>query len=251
MLLLEKTHHNQSALASYCRTGNYKPIPGVNKKNIAQYRRLVFNIVDDMLESAFPLTRNLLSAKEWTLLTKDFFSNHPCSSPQVWYMPKELHQYLSSTTHPLVEKYPYLLELLWFEWLEIELYMMADKTMTYLLTGDIYTDPLVLNSESHFQHFQYPVHLKNAKTITKADQANYYLAVHRVPETGEISFTNMSPALLRMLELLADQPYTLVQLTEHICSALNIPYTNDILNMTADFVQKSVQSRLIIGFAIS
>lgn len=248
MLLLEKTHHNQSALASYCRTGNYKSIPGVNKKNITQYRRLVFNIVDDILESAFPLTRNLLSAKEWALLTKDFLSDHPCSSPQVWYMPKELHQYLSSTKHPLIEKYPYLLELLWFEWLEIELYMMADQTMTYLSAGDIYTDQLILNTESHFQYFQYPVHLKNAKTITKADQANYYLAAHRVPETGEILFTNMSPALIRMLELLADQPYTLAQLTKIICSELNIPYTNDILKMTADFVQKSVQSRLIIGF---
>ena len=248
MLLLEKTHHNQSVLARYCRTGNYKSIPGVNKKNIAQYRRLVFNVVDDMLESAFPLTRNLLSAKEWALLTKDFLSDHPCSSPQVWYMPKELYQYLSSTKHPLIEKYPHLLELLWFEWLEIELYMMADQTMTYLSTGDIYTDQLILNTESHFQHFQYPVHLKNAKMITKVDQANYYLAAHRVPETGEVLFTNMSLALIRILELLADQPYTLVQLTKNICSELNIPYTNDILKMTAEFVQKSVQSRLIIGF---
>jgi hypothetical protein len=127
--------------------------------------------------------------------------------------------------------------------------MMADQTMTYLPTGDIYTDRLVLNTESHFQHFQYPVHLKNAKTITKADQANYYLTAHRVSETGEILFTNMSPALLRMLELLADQPYTLVQLTQNICSELNISYTNDILNMTTDFIQESIQSGLIIGFA--
>jgi hypothetical protein len=249
MLLLEQTHYNQSALASYCRTGKYKTIPGVNKKNITQYRRLVFSVVDDMLKSAFPLTRNLLSAREWSSLTKEFFSEHPCSSPQVWYMPKELHQYVSNTAHPLLNKYPHLLELLWFEWLEIELYMMMDKTTTHISTGDIYMDRLILNPESYFQHFQYPVHLANAKTITKANQANYYLAAHRVPETGEISFTDMSPALLRMLELLADQPYTLIQLTERICSELNIHYTDDILKTTANFVQTSIQSGLIIGFA--
>lgn len=251
MLLLEKTHQHQSALAIYCRTGHYKSIPGVNKKNITQYRSLVINIVDEMLESAFPLVHNLLSTREWTLLIKDFFSNHPCSSPQVWYMPKELYQYLSSTkNHPLVEKYPFILELIWFEWLEVELYMMADQTVTHTSTGNIHANKLVLNPESQFQHFQYPVHLKSAKTITQADQANYYLTAHRVPETGSILFTDLSPALLYMLELLADEPHTFSQLNERICTDLDINFTEDIQSVTTDFIQKSLQSRLIIGFSI-
>ncbi len=249
MPLLESTYRNQSALASYCRTGNYRPIKGINKKNITQYRRLVFSIVDDMLTSAFPLAYGLVSNREWASLTKDFFSNHPCSSPQVWHMPKEFYHYLSTIRHPLLAKYPFLLELLWFEWLEIDLYMMADKIVPYNSIGDISTDALVLNPESHFQHFNYPVHLKNAKKITKADHSNYYLTIHRLPETGSVSFTNLSPALLRMLEILANQPCTVTALSQQVCSELGITYTDDILKTTTSFIQESLQSQLIIGFA--
>ena len=250
MQLLESTRRNQSALASYCRTGKKKAIPGVNKDNISQYRRLVFDIIDDMLQSAYPLTHDLLSHKEWNQLAKEFLSNHSCSSPQVWYMPKELHEYLAALpNHPLLTQYPYLLELLWFEWLEVELYMMADKTTSYRSSGNVDTDLLVLNPESHFEHFTYPVHLKNAVDIIPTDQANYYLAAHRIPTTGAVLFTSLSPALLYMLELLLDKPYTTSELTQITCKTLNINFTDEVLATTTHFINTSLQTQLLIGFA--
>ena len=94
MLLHDTTRRYQSALAGYCRSGQLEPIPGIHNEHISHYRRLVYNVVDDMLQNAYPLTHALLGAIEWKNLVNEFFTHHPCQSPQVWYMPKEFYQYL-------------------------------------------------------------------------------------------------------------------------------------------------------------
>lgn len=248
MSLLESTYRSQSALAKYCRTGNYTPLKGVNQQNIDQYRRLVFSIVDDMLISAYPLSHALLSAPQWTKLIKAFFSEHGCMSPQVWQMPHEFYTYFSSLEHPLKAKYPFLCELLWFEWLEIYIYMMADQPSNFRPTGDLKTELLVINPEHHLQHFKFPVHLKQAKKIHPEDQNNYYLAIHRMPETGQVHFTNLAPAPVRILELLAEQPSSLTELTQQICEEMQIPYSDEMLLSIQHFIQEALKSQLVLGF---
>ena len=249
MSLLETTHQYQSDLANYCRTGNSSLIPGANKANIKQYKHICFYIVAEMLEATYPLTQTLLKGKEWSTLIKEFIKNYPCSSPQVWYMPKEFYQYLSSISHPILLKYPYLLELLWFEWLELALYMMEDTPATYIAVGNIETDELILNPEIHFQHFHYPVHLKKAKTIQEGDIGNYYLVIHRKPDTSEVLFTDVSQAFKLMLEMLSKKPYTVCDLTKAICQNLGIMYSKQVLHTTTKFLHECLKSQLIIGFS--
>ena len=247
---LTKTFEQQSKLAGFCRTGEYEMLENVNVKNVPHYRRLVFNVVEDMLQTAYPLTFELLGEKEWPNVTKEFFAGHACASPQVWYMPKEFLEYLSKQKgHPLIEKYSFLLDLLWFEWLEVEMYMMEDISVgNYSLKGTIQNDLLVINPEIHLQHFHYPVHLKNAKEICEDDKGDYFLSLHRDPDNGEIIFTSLSPALLRCLELLAETPMNIDVLANIICSELNIDHTNDIDKMLQSFIQNALDTKLILGY---
>jgi uncharacterized protein len=247
-LPLSKTHHYQSALAGYCRTGKYEPIPGVRSRHVVHYRRLVYNVVEDMLQSAFPLTHHLLSKKEWTTLIDEFFSHHPCQSPQVWYMPKELYLYIAGHEHPLLIKYPFLKELLLFEWMETELFMMDDKPVSYNSTGDLLSDWLILNPEHQLQYFQYPVHLKKAKQITIADKGDNYLVMFRDPETGRVQFMNISPALVRMVELLKEAPMNMETLTDRVGQELQVQITPDVSGMIRQFLTEALKNRLIIGF---
>lgn len=248
MSLLESTYRSQSALTRYCRTGNYTPLKGVKQQNIDQYRHLVFSIVNDMLISAYPLSHALLSAPQWTKLTKAFFSEYNCISPQVWQMPREFYTYFSSLTHPLKDRYPFLCELLWFEWLEIEIYMMADQTSDCRSSGDLTKDLLVINPEHHLQHFKFPVHLKQAKKIRLVDQNNYYLVIHRIPETGQVHFSNLTPVLVRILELLAEQPRSLIEVSQQICKEMQIQYSDEVYLHTKYFIQEALKSQLVLGF---
>lgn len=249
MLTQDKnTFDYQSTLASYCRTGNYVSIPGVKEKNVVQYRRLVFNVVEDTLQSAYPLTYELLTPKEWKSLVARFFREHPCSSPQVWYMPKELYEYIVSKPNNLTRKYPFLAELLWFEWLEIELYMMEDRLVTHRKEGDLTKERLVLNPEHHLQYFSFPVHLKSAKLITVLDKGHYFLIVHRHPDSGVVSFTDLSPAFVRMVELLQDEPNTMREVLGKTCKELSIEISSAIVHATEAFFESSLENKLIIGF---
>lgn len=246
---LIKTFEQQSRLANFCRTGEFETLENVIEKNLPYYRRLVFNVVEDMLRTAYPLTFELLGKKEWLKITEEFFACHACTSPQVWYMPKEFFEYLSQRKdHPLHKQYSFLTELLWFEWLEVEMYMMEDKTTDYSPTGNIATDALIVNPETHLQHFYYPVHLTNAREISEGDKADYFLSLHRDPDNGEIIFTSLSAALLRCLELLAETPMNISIMTNTVCKELNIQPSKEINEMVQSFILNALDTKLILGY---
>lgn len=247
MQLLESTFAHQSNLAAYCRTGKLPGIPGVIRENLPHYRRLVYNVVDDMLQNAYPLAHELLTAKEWKMAVNDFFTNHSCQSPQVWYMPKEFYQHLAGTKHPLLKKYPFLEELLWFEWVEVELFMMADKIVQADKTGDVLFSRLVLNPEHQLLSFNYPVQSKNAHFITLADKGTYFVIAHRNTE-GEVIFTDSSPALLRMVEYLSERPLSIKELFNEFQQEYNMILSSEDQKAIIQFFENAYKQQLIIGF---
>jgi uncharacterized protein len=247
MQLLETTHKHQSSLANYCRTGKLESIPGIKKQNVSQYRRLVYNVVDDTLRSAYPLTYNLLTKKEWDNAVNDFFTNHSCQSPQVWYMPKEFYQYIAESASPLLNKYPFLEELLAFEWMETELFMMEDKPVIANKTGSVLTHIMVINPEHQLLSFAYPVHNKKAKKIIAADKQQYFVIGHR-DTAGNVLFTDLAPALVRLLEYLNEAPASLKELLLQFQSEFKIALSEADKEMIASFFENAFQQNLIIGF---
>jgi len=247
MWLKQDTNDAQSALASYCRTGNLQDIPGVDNHNARHYRRLVYNIIDGSLASAYPLTRNLLSPEEWDELVDEFFTRHPCQSPQVWTMPKEFYEYILEVKHPVLTRYPFLQDLLWMEWLEIELYMMEDEKSPYLLNREG-NGSLVLNPEHRLIMLNYPVYLKQASRIDPDERGNYYLVMHREPESGKVHFTGLSVFYVRMLEHLKSRPYSMDDLIERTARDFELPVEKRLIENLRKFIENALNSKLIIGF---
>lgn len=238
----------QSELAEYCRTGVYTPLPGVKEKHVHHYRRLVYNIIDDSLESSFPLMVNLITPKEWKKLVHEFFENHKCEHYQVWQMPRELITYMLEQDHELLKKYACLENLMQFEWVECELYMMADIPCKYEVNNMLnWEKPLVLNPEMTLELVHYPVHLKNAKYISLSNKGNYFYVGHRHPETGQVIFTNVSPALVRIIENLSVAPRLFNEVAQTVCTELQMELTPEAEQSLKSFVEKAFESKLILG----
>lgn len=238
----------QSILASYCRTGQLETIPGIKAENIGQYRRLVYNTVDDMLQNAYPLTKDLLEEEEWNELVAAFFRDHPCQSPQVWYMPKELIVYLDAMAHPLKVKYSFIMELLNFEWTEVEIFMMEDKVVSARQAGNILVDKLIINPEHKLLNFNYPVHQKRAGEIAAGDYGQYFLVAHRNKD-GDVVFTSLSPALFSMLEFIESAPASLADIRNEFLEEYGIFLSKDDETAIQFFLSDALQSQLIAGFA--
>jgi len=243
------TEKYQRDLANFCRTGDYIPIPGVKEKNVYKYRELIYNVVNDSLQAAYPLTNDLLKKQEWEELVHNFFRSHRCRSPQIWQMPKELYEFVKESEDHLQKKYPYIIDLLLFEWMEIEVYMMNDiEPGRYTTLGNFKIDELVLNPEIRILSLQYPVHFKNTIQIAAEDAGQYYVGIHRDPDTGRVHFTDIQYPHVEVIEkLLEAQPnyQTLVDLFSKYASP---EIASEALN---NFIKASLDSKLLLGYSIS
>lgn len=177
---LDIAFDQEKKFAGYCRTGNFVRLKKTTPNRLPHYRKLVFNVIDDTLQTAYPLTFGLLTKPEWKELVNDFFGTHNCQSYQVWKMPYELYQYVLNNRLSIKQKYPQLLNLLLFEWMEIEVFMMEDiETPSFKTSGQLITDDLILNPEHFLLATEYPVHYKKAKEISAADKSIYYILIFR------------------------------------------------------------------------
>jgi uncharacterized protein len=200
--LKEDTHQQQSALADYCRTGVVpENLTNVRKENLHHYRRLVFNIASDILESAYPITHSYLDVEVWNDLIKKYFSEHKCQTAQVWKMPLEFYDYCLQ--NHIAEKLNVccLHDLLYFEWLELEVHTMED--ITYPLSkekGRWLDDIIVVNPEHKLVNLSYPVHTTAPNNINEGLKGNYFLLIYRERISGNVQFIDLSVLYTFILE---------------------------------------------------
>ena len=85
------------------------------------YRSLLFNNVSSFINLVYPIARTLLSETKWQSLLQDFFQNAQNQSPFYNDISLQFREYLDEQQHPVLQSYPWLAELLQYEWLELYL----------------------------------------------------------------------------------------------------------------------------------
>jgi len=242
------TQTQQSRLASYCRTGKLNSIDGLTENRVHHYRRLVYNVVDDTLQSAFPLTFDLLTEEEWNELVNFFFSNHKCQSNSVWRMPYEFYSFVEQYDLEIKIKYHFLEDLLLFEWAEIEIYMMPDIPYPeFKLNGGWLSEIIVINPEYRILRLDYPVHLKNPNDISNDDKSEYYVLIFRERESGKVQFMNLSVYFAWLLEEIANEKKPLVKILKEAQSIFGLN-EKILFENTIPFLEELNSKQFILGF---
>ncbi len=196
MQLSKETKDIQEQLGHYCQTGQLiKPIVGAKLERLPHYRRLVFNVIKDSLSSAYPLTKSLIGDEKFYQLCFAFFSTHACKEPQVYKMTGEILTYFKEhDVLNLKSEFPFIEELMLFEWTEMEMYMMADLALPKAKkSGDWLHDILVLNPESRLLDFTYPVYKVKPNQLLKEKAGQHFCVAYREKNTGKIYFIDVSP----------------------------------------------------------
>ncbi len=246
-LLKEETYQQQSKLADYCRTGSVPELKGINEKNLYYYRRLVFNIAYDTLETAYPITFNFLDREVWDNLVSDYFAEHKCQTPQVWRMPLEFYEYCLEKDIQSKLKLPFLNDLLYFEWLELEVHTMDDIPYpNYTSKGDLLNDAIALNPEHRLVKLTWPVHT-TAPNEMEGKQGDHFLFMYREKDTGNIQFMDVSILYAYILEQLSNG----VLLKDILVEANTLFQLNDIALLkdhTLTFIEDLKQKQFVLGF---
>lgn len=237
----------QEQLVDYCRTGKPNGLEYMDQERLAHYRRLVFNIIKDSLKTAYPITYEVLTSDEWGEMVRNFFKEHPCREPQVWRMPLELIEYVENNN--LSEKFekPWLLELLYFEWLEIEIYSMKEGVVSdYQKSKNYLTEIPILNPDYKIVQFNYPIHRINKETIN-SEKGNYFLLIFRSRKDWKVYFIEINEFLANLLENLKFGDQKLNKTLILLCEKFKLDPVEEIFSESFKFMQKLETKGMLLG----
>ncbi|HKI88362.1 MAG TPA: putative DNA-binding domain-containing protein [Draconibacterium sp.] len=246
MKLKTETYQQQSNLANYCRNGKEIEIKGAKKERIPQYRRLVFNVIKNALESTYPISYKFIERETWDEMVYRFFSKHKCSDPQVWRMPEEFYHFCRGRHY--AEKYnlPFLNDLLYFEWLEVELYMMEDQMFPEIKNSRFKLNKrIAINPEHQIIKLEFPVHLIGPQEAA-GRKGNYFVLLFREQNTGRIQFIDLSVLFAFLIENLISSEKTPEEIFTDILYIFGI---ND-LNLLRNEANKLLNDLQAKGFVL-
>ncbi len=248
MHLHKETARIQEQFGTYCRTGVETGLPGVTPGRIHHYRRLVNKVVRDALDSAFPISHAAFGEEAWDLLVQDFFVHGEPKSPQLWRLPFEFYRYHANRKTGKQILKPYLDDLLYFEWMEIEVYNMPDRTFpVYDARGDLLGDRLALNPELEIIRLEYPVHMHPAAE-TPGMKGEFFVLIYRSPETGYVHFMDLPAINIFILSSLLEEDIPVNEIKGEIARTTGIEsgrYLDDVLKK---FIGDLMEKRVILGF---
>lgn len=240
-----KTFALQTDLGLYCRTGINEPKTSIQEHTF-QYRRLVYNVIKDTLKTAFPITRKLIGKKRWEKSVAYFIKNHKCQTPQIWKLPLEFYEYYTNTNFPFKKEFPFLNDLLQYEWLEIDIFMMEDLPIeNFKKEGNYKTDIFIPNPEIKILPIQYPFHLKKVKQISEEDKGQYFVTIHRDYYSKQVKFNDLSYPFVEMLLKINEQETTFSDL-EKLLSKYETD-NNKITKAVEEFINFALQNNLLLG----
>jgi len=245
-LTKNKTFALQTDLGLYCRTGLNQPKTSIQEHTI-HYRKLVYNVIKDTIKNAYPITHKLIGKEKWKKAVAHFFENHKCQTPQVWMLPKEFCDYYTENPFPFNEEFTFIKELLQYEWLEIEVFMMEDLPIERFKTETSSKEEVLIpNPEIKILPLQYPIHIKKIKQITEEDKSQYFVTIHRDYNTKQVKFNDLSYPFVEMLIKINEEDTTINDL-KNVFSK----YENEVSKIEIavnDFLAFAFQNNLLLGF---
>ncbi len=143
------------------------------------YKDLVFNRFYDCLETSFPLFTSFIGSGTLAELVGEFLKE-PHRSPFLIDVAENFVYFLLRKKPDLSREKPFLIELLRYEWLRIELYNAPDP----MYSGSFsFQSHLSLSPSARLVRFIYPVHrLTDSHRGKNPPKGRYNLLMFRTPE---------------------------------------------------------------------
>lgn len=206
---MNTTEAFQRAFAAHLRNPDSNPPPqGVDTERASVYVELLFNNIEDFLAGCFPVLRRILDDAHWNALVRQFYAEHACQSPYFREIPAEFVAWLSTrfASTPHSQHFPFLLELVHYEWVEVPLSLDDTEIdwCTIDVDGDLLEGKPVLNPVMLLQSYQYPVH-RISPDFLPAEPEPTYLILLRNRE-GKIRFVTLNAVTARLVQLLQEAP---------------------------------------------
>ena len=195
----------QHRFTRHIRDPDNAPAPeDIEDRRMAIYRDLLYRSVESFLANSFPVLRKVLKDDEWHSLMRKYFKNHRARTPLFPRMPQEFLQYLQDEKETAGGRYPFLLELAHYEWVELALSIDVREIRQDGINpdGDLLSGVPVLNELSWSLVYDYPVHRIGPDCLPEAKPAqSTCLFVYR-DRQDKVRFIELNPLAARLVDCL-------------------------------------------------
>ena len=162
-----------------------------NHQGFKIYKALVFHRFFEVLSNAYPLWYKIVDKGRFKKALYEFM-RYGAKSDVVWKMPNEFRKFIKKSK--LFEDTLYLNELLWFEWIEVELMMKNYKKEKEKKFS--YSFEYKLSDSSVLKKLKYKVYKKECFN----EKGEYYLLAYYDFEDYEVYFREISEVLYLFLK---------------------------------------------------
>lgn len=200
---MNRLQHQQAALTRHLRDPAHQPAPGgLEERRLQIYRELLFNNLQALLGSSFPVLLQVLDEDEWAALCRRYFVEHRCRSPLFTEVAGEFVEWLQE--QPGLPR-PFLAELAHYEWVELALQGSDAIPLPPPPPGFDPTTTLLQRSPLAWPlAYTWPVQQLGRDLQPRVPPAEpTFLLARRMP-TGRIVFSQLSALAWHLLEQLDD-----------------------------------------------
>lgn len=178
----------------------------IESRRLKIYSDLVYNNIERLAVSAFPVVRSLYGDKDWQELVRNFICIHSCQTPYFTEWGGEFINYLENE-HPASDSdQPFLLELARYEWAASALFFSDAENPVTMIKHD--ADAAIIDGVPHLSPlawpmvFSYPVHKIGQHFQPHQPSADPVCLVVYRNRADQVRFLECNAVTGRMLELL-------------------------------------------------
>ncbi len=192
----------QLAFARHMRAPQEYPAPtGIEDRRLGIYRELVYNNIESLIATVFPVLRSLLPNSHWHSMVRDFIQHHECKTPYFLEISEEFLHYLAQERGVREGDPVFLLELAHYEWIELALDVSEESIPP---AGDLPADVMAAKPRVSplvaVLAYQYPVHKISPQYQPQLPEP-VHLVVYR-NRADKVCFMETNPLTQRLLSLL-------------------------------------------------
>lgn len=210
----------QLAFAHHVRDPGTNPPPGIEERRLRVYRSLFLDSMGGLLAGNFPVIRRTLPDAAWQGLVREFYAGHRCTTPLFTEVGGEFVEWLATRDPPAGP--PWLPELAHYEWIELALQVSDAETAAPCGSrhaGEAFREGLRRHGGSHDLRlsplarplaYAWPVHRIGPDWQPLEPPATPTLLLVRRDAAGDVGFSELSPLVFRLLQLLetSEPPWT-------------------------------------------
>ncbi|PKM22197.1 MAG: DUF2063 domain-containing protein [Gammaproteobacteria bacterium HGW-Gammaproteobacteria-14] len=217
---------------------NHAAPEGIEDRRLAIYRDLFWRNIEGFLSAGFPVLRSLLNEDDWHYLVRRFFADHRCDSGYFVDIPEQFLNWLSEGFRDQERYPPFLLELAYYEWLELALEVSTEEIpLLPNSQGDVWEGCLVVSPLCALMAAQWPVHQIAADAIPEIPlETPVWLLVWR-DRADQVHFMELNAATARLVQLLQEgEPITGTALLARLAEEMGQepmalkPFLSDIID---------------------